>query len=127
MDKTILVSADFDIGAEILKILDGAKVVVSVALWVYSSEYEDWRLALSSRQLDSVEPREAYRLIHNSLAKSGFVIEKTPPLMIFRMTDPFIRELRRLFGRTRSVEGMRVGGQMIGDRFVEDAYIYRIS
>jgi hypothetical protein len=43
------------------------------------------------------------------------------------MTDPFIRALRRLFGKTKSVEGMRLGGQMIGDRFVEDAYVYRIS
>ena len=43
------------------------------------------------------------------------------------MADPFVRELRRLFGKARSVEGMRLGGQMIGDRFVEDAYVYRIS
>jgi hypothetical protein len=43
------------------------------------------------------------------------------------MADPSIRELRRLFGKTKSVEGMRLGGQVFGDRFVEDAYVYRIS
>lgn len=42
------------------------------------------------------------------------------------MRDPFIRELRRIFGKTRSVEGMRLAGQMIGDRFLPDAYVYRI-
>lgn len=47
--------------------------------------------------------------------------------MILPMADPFIKELRRLFGKTRSVEGMRLGGQMIADRFVQDAYVYRIS
>jgi len=47
--------------------------------------------------------------------------------MILPMADPFVKELRRLFGKTKIVEGMRLGGQMIGDRFVQDAYIYRIS
>ncbi|SPE36536.1 conserved hypothetical protein [Candidatus Sulfopaludibacter sp. SbA3] len=47
--------------------------------------------------------------------------------MILPMADSFVKELRRLFGKTRSVEGMRLGGQLIGDRFVEDAYVYRIS
>ena len=42
------------------------------------------------------------------------------------MNDPFIRVLRKIFGKTRSVEGMRLGGQMIGDRFIEDAYVYRV-
>ena len=47
--------------------------------------------------------------------------------MILAMSDPFIKALRKLFGRSKSVEGMRLGGQMIGDRFVDDAYVYRIS
>ena len=42
-------------------------------------------------------------------------------------TDPFIRQLRRIFGKTKSVHGMRLGNQMVGDRFVQDAYVYRIS
>jgi len=25
------------------------------------------------------------------------------------------------------VEGMRLGGQLVGDRFIEDGYAYRIS
>jgi len=30
-------------------------------------------------------------------------------------------------GKSKSVDGMRQGGQTFGDRFVEDAYAYRIS
>lgn len=127
MVKTVLVSADLDVGAEILKILDGAKVTVSVALWAYLPEYEDWRLVLSSRQLDSAGIREAYTLINRALSKSGWPIEKKPAIAVLPMTDPSIRELRRRYGKDRSVEGRRIGGHMIGDRFVEDAYVYRIS
>ena len=127
MDKTALVNIDFLRGAEILKALDQAGLRVSVALWTYLEEYEDWRLILAGRKLDAAGRREGYGLVHDALMATGITPERTPALMITRMTDPFIRELRRIFGKAKTVEGMRLGGQMIGDRFVEDAYVYRIS
>ena len=66
-------------------------------------------------------------MLHGLLADAGVTLEKTPPVMILPMSDPFIKELRRIFGKAKIVEGMRPGGQMIGDRFVQDAYTYRIS
>ena len=127
MDKAAMVSLDINRGTELLDALERAKVKVGVALWMYLSDYEDWRLVVSARQFDSLDLRDAYGLLHDSLAPAGFTPEKTPPIMILPMADPSIRELRRLFGKTKSVEGMRLGGQMIGDRFLEDAYVYRIS
>ncbi len=91
------------------------------------SEYEDWRLILSSRQFDLPDLRDAYGLLYDSLAPAGFVPTNTPLIMILPTKDPFIRDLRRMFGKTKSVEGMRLGGQMIGDRFLQDSYVYRIS
>jgi hypothetical protein len=122
-----MVSLDIDRGSELLDALERANLKVGVALWTYLSEYEDWRLVVSARQFDSLDLRDAYRLLHDSLAAAGFTPKNTPPIMILPMADPFIKELRRLFGKTKTVEGMRLGGQMIGDRFVQDAYIYRIS
>ena len=128
MDKTVLVGAvDFEKGAEILRILDGAGLRISVALWLYSLEYEDWRLVVSSRKFDAVGLPKAYGLLHDALDAAGLPLEKTPPVMILGMSDPFIRTLRRIFGKAKSVDGMRLGGQTIGDRFVDDAYAYRIS
>jgi hypothetical protein len=122
-----MVDIDISKGVEILEALDRAKVRVSVALWMFLSEYEDWRLVVSSRRFDLPDPRDAYRLLHDSLATAGFERRKIPPVLILPTNDPFIRQLRRIFGKTKSVDGMRLGGQMIGDRFVEDAYVYRIS
>ena len=127
MDKATMVSIDVSLGAELLEVLDRAHLKVSVALWMYLSEYEDWRLVIAGRPFDSPDPRGAYRLIHDSLVAGGFKPQKTPPVLILPMNDPFIKEIRRIFGKTRSVEGTRLGGQMIGDRFVQDAYVYRIS
>jgi hypothetical protein len=76
--------------------------------------------------LDAAEPSEAYGLVHDALAAAGITLEQTPALLILRMSDPFIRALRRMFAKAKSVEGMRLGGQLIGDRFVGDALVYRI-
>ncbi|MGD0438359.1 MAG: hypothetical protein ABSB86_18015, partial [Bryobacteraceae bacterium] len=89
--------------------------------------YEDWRMLIASSQFDSLDLRDAYQLVHDALAPGGFTAANTPPIMILPMKDPSIKALRRLFGKTKSVQGMRLGGQLIGDRFVEDAYVYRIS
>jgi hypothetical protein len=113
--------------SELLAALDRAKLKVSLALWMFLSEYEDWRLVVSARQFDALDLREAYGLLNDTLAVAGFTPEKTPPILILPMADPSIKELRRLFGKAKSVEGMRLGGQMIGDRYVQDAFVYRIS
>ena len=122
-----MVSLEVDRGREIVAALERAKLKLGVALWMYLSEYEDWRLVVCARQLDALDPRGAYGLLIDSLAAAGFTPENRPPLLILPMADPFIKALRRLFKKTKNVEGMRLGGQMIGDRFVEDAYVYKIS
>jgi len=126
MDKTILVEADFTTGLNLLRALDHASVAVNVALWLRASEYGDWRFVLASRSLDASALSEAYGRVHDALAEEGISLERTPTLLILSMSEPFIRELRRIFSKAKSVEGMRLGGQMIGDRFVEDALVYRI-
>jgi hypothetical protein len=122
-----MVSIDIDVGAELVEKLEQAKVKVSVAIWAHLSEYGDWRLILASRQFDSVDLRDAYGLLHDALDAAGVGPERAPLVMILPMNDPFIRDLRRRFSRAKTVDGMRLGGQLFGDRFIEDAYVYRIS
>ena len=126
MDQTALVAADFTAGLELVQALDRSALSISVALWLYSLEHEDWRFVLASRRLDGSEPSEAYGLIHDALTAAGVSLERTPALLILKMSDPFIRALRRIFAKTKSVEGMRLGSQLIADRFVPDALLYRI-
>jgi len=107
--------------------MDRAGVKVSVAAWIVFDEYGDWRLLLSSRQLDAAGPGKASGLVFDALVAADFPVEKTPTILILPTTDPTVRALRRIFGKAKTVEGMRLGGQMIGKRWVEDAYVYRIS
>ena len=127
MDKTVLVVPDFALGARILEILDQSSLKISVAMWLRISEYEDWRFVLASPLLGGAEPFKAYGLVHDALERAELPLEHTPPLLILTMSDPFVRTLRRISGKAKSVEGMRLGGQVIGDCFVEDAIVYRIQ
>ncbi len=127
MDKTALVGFEVEKGSRILQILDDASLQVKVALWAYLGEYEEWRLVLSSRKFDDGSLRDAYGLLHKALDAAGYPLEQTPTVVILRTSDPFIKTLRKIFGKTKSVEGMRLGSQTIGNRFLDDAYTYRIS
>jgi hypothetical protein len=127
MDKTALVGFDVEKGSRILQILEDAGLQVKVALWAFLAEYDEWRLVLSSRKFDALDLREAYDRLHQALGASGLSLQETPTVVILRMNDPFIKALRKIFAMAKSVDGMRLGGQTFGDRFVEDAYAYRIS
>ena len=91
------------------------------------AEYDDWRLLLASRRLDAADPTGAYGLVHDALEREGILLEHTPTLLILKTTDPFTKDLRRTFGKTRNVDGMRLGGQMFGDRFIQDGLVLRIG
>lgn len=127
MVKTALVDVDLQRGKEVLDLVLQANLKVSVALWLYTSEYEDWRLVLSGKAFDGLGLRDAYRLLNETIHKGGIDVDQTPTIMILPISDPFIKGLRRIFAKAKSVEGMRLGGQTIGDRFVDEAYVYRIS
>jgi len=127
MGKETLVGVDIEAGKAILAILDTAELKIRVAMWAQLSDYEDARLVLSSREFDRVGLIQAYHILHEALDAAGFPPEKSDLIMILSMSSPFIKPLRRIFGKAKSVEGMRLGLQTIGDRFVDDAYVYRIK
>ena len=125
MDQATLVNFDVDAGTKVLKALDDAKLKISVALWIASSEYSDGRLVLSSPSLDQTHPLRSYEQVTQALHLHFVHLRSS--ILVLPTKDPFIRDLRRVFGKTKDVTGMRLGGQMIGNRFILDAYVYRIQ
>ena len=127
MGETVLVNLELESGAKIIDALDESGLKISVALWATLSEFGDSRLILASPELNDENPQKNYGKVFDALRRKNVGTHQAPPLLVLRMKDPFIRELRNIFGRTASVEGMRLGGQSFGDRFIEDGYVYRIS
>lgn len=127
MDKAALVEVDLKKSERIVSLLEAAGIRVAVAMWVQFPEYEDWRFALASKDLDPLTLGEAYSKVNGALIEAGLSVWEIPTIFVMKTTDPFIRALRKTFGKTESVIGMRLGRQTWGDRFIDDAYAYKIA
>jgi len=127
MDKAALVEVDLGKSERIVTALEKAGVPVTLAMWVHFSEYGDWRFVLASKKLDALTLGDAYLKVNAILTEAGMTAWEVPTIFIMKTTEPFIRALRKVFGKAASVVGMRLGGQMWGDRYVDDAYAYKIA
>jgi hypothetical protein len=127
MDKSALVDIDLKKGEKIVSALEENGLSLAVALWVHFPEYEDWRFVVASRALDSLSQGDAYLRVNRILDHAGVTVRESPSIVIMKTTDPFVRSLRKVFGKASSVAGMRLGGQTWGGRFVDDAYALKIA
>lgn len=128
MDQATLVGPDIDVGRDALAALDAAGIKPIVALLAVLPEYGDWRLILSSPSLDQTHLLKAHEQVA-AILRGNFVY-RLPVIMILPTKDPFVRELRRIFRNNIKVAPqtlVRLGGQKIGNRFIENAYVYRVQ
>ena len=126
MDTSALVSYDIENGKEVIAALDKDGKTPNVALWAKLPDYEDWRLVIASDRLDQSSSLSGYEEINAAMKKAGISYRKRPAIFWRPMDKPLIQALRRTFGSAKDTFGMRLGGQMFGDQYVEDAFVYRI-
>jgi hypothetical protein len=126
MAPATLVDFDIENGNEVINALDRDGKAPNVALWAKLPDYEDWRLILASEHLDQISPRVGYSQIHEAIDRAGISRHRQPTVFLRPMDNPMIQELRRTFSSTADTYGMRLGGQTFGDKYLEDAFVYRI-
>jgi|HubBroStandDraft_4_1064222.scaffolds.fasta_scaffold446333_2 hypothetical protein len=126
MAKATLVNFDIELGTRILSALDAAGFPVTVALWVLTDEFEDGRLVIGTPLYDRVGPGETSLRFVTALRSKDPELRRVLPVRLVSNKNPLVRSLRRTFAKTSSVSGMRLGGHLIGDVWVDDAYVYKI-
>jgi hypothetical protein len=126
MDTSTLVNFDIENGKEVIDALDRDGKSPNVALWAKIPDYEDWRLVIASDRIDQTSSLSGYTEINESLKRAGFPFRRKPTISLRSMDKPFIQALRRTFASAADTYGMRLGGQMFGDQYLEDAFVYRI-
>jgi len=126
MGTAALVSFDIENGQSVIKALDDDGKAPTVALWAKLPDYENWRLVLASDRLDQSSPFSGYSEINEAMEKAQIPINRQPTVFLRPVSNPMIQELRRVFGSTADTYGMRLGGQTFGDKYLEDAFVYRI-
>ena len=126
MAPAALVNLDIEDGEKVIEALDKAGKAPKVALWAKLPDYENWRLVIASDRLDQSSSISGYKEINKAMDDAGIPVHRQPTLYLRPIKNSMIAELRRAFAETKDVYGMRLGGQRFGDKFIEDAFVYRI-
>jgi hypothetical protein len=126
MAPATLVNFDIENGQKVIDALDRAEKSPDVALWAKLPDYENWRLILASKQLNQASQTSGYSEVNEAMDKAEIPIHRQPAIFLRRMDNPMIKALRKVFASTSDVYGMRLGGQSFGDKYLEDAFVYRI-
>jgi hypothetical protein len=126
MDTATLVNFDIEQGQKVIDALDQDGKSPDVAMWAKFPEFENWRLVIASDQLDQSSALVGYTQINETLKRLGIPLQRRVPLFLRPVQRPFIQALRLAFSSAEDTYGMRLGGQMFGDQYLEDAFVYRI-
>lgn len=126
MAATALVNFDFENAEMAIRALDAAGREPRVALWAKLPDYENWRLIVASEKFEQEYPLAGYRQISEALRSANIPVHRRPDILLLPMRNNMIQELQRLFADASDRYGMRLGGQSFGDKYIEEAFVYRI-
>lgn len=126
MAPATLVNFDIENGDSVIRALEKADKAPKVALWAKLPDYESWRLILASDRLDQDSPFSGYSEIIEAMKAADIPIHRQPAILLQPMKSPIVEALRRTFAKAKDTYGMRLGGQTFGNKYIEDAFVYRI-
>jgi hypothetical protein len=127
MATATLVNSDIEIGRQIVAALTRANLPVTVYLWAFVPQLQEWQFIVATPLVDSKGPLAAYSEVNKVLRKEG-VFDDAPLRRIF-LRSPNDRVLKTLERESRVVpqESFRVVNEQIAGNFIEDAYVYHGS
>ena len=126
MGTPTLVSFDIENGEKVVDALDKAGKAPNVAIWAKLPDYEDWRLVIASDRLDQSSEFTGYSEINEAIRVAGIPFHRKPTIYLRPMDNPMIQALRSAYASMSDNYGMRLGSQIFGDKYLEDAVVYRI-
>jgi hypothetical protein len=150
MATAALVDKDLDIGREILRTLTKNGFPLTVAFWAFVPQSGEWQLFIATPLVDSKGPKAAYDEVLGILHDAG--MDPYLPwrkLFLRSPKDPVLKNLEKQRGLRGSIdiveseniprgvpssyyityvpysdETQRTFNETVGDRFVEEAYVY---
>ena len=126
MGTPTLVTFDIENGERVVDALDKAGKPPNVAIWAKLPDYEDWRLVIASEHLAQSSEFKGYAEINEAIRLAGIPFHRKPTIFLRPMNNPMIQALRSAYASMSDNYGMRLGSQMFGDKYLEDAVVYRI-
>jgi hypothetical protein len=127
MAAAALVTHDIEVGRRIVAALTRAAIPVSVYLWAFNPQRNEWQFIVATPLVDSKGPLDAYNEVNRALLRGGIIDDIARTTVYLR--SPNDRVLKTLEKESKAVphETFRVVNAPIAGAFVEDAYLYHGS
>ncbi|MBI2218818.1 MAG: hypothetical protein HYU51_16150 [Candidatus Rokubacteria bacterium] len=109
-------------GRKLLEELDRQGARVGSAFWSYDIDADEWRLVLSMPMVERLGVRAAYDHITRALKAAGI---QDLYLRQIAAVSPHERIVASLSGAIRTRSELRVSRSVVGDEWIEGAYVYR--
>jgi hypothetical protein len=124
MATAALVNSDIEIGRRIVSALTRAAIPVTVYLWAFVPQLQEWQFMIATPLVDSKGPLAAYGEVNRVLQKEG-IFDDVPLRRIF-LKSPSDKVLKSLEKESKAVpqEVFKIVNEQIAGSFVEDAYVY---
>jgi len=125
--KEQLTDEMIEAGFQLTQKLDELGLPISVAMWFFLSDINEWRLQFASPQSSAEGPRSVYEKIEEARKALGTQAERLPLSAIGLIdTNHQLMELLRIGPRTGpGVHRVRFSKNVINGHFIDDAPIYQ--
>lgn len=125
MDKAALVGIDLEAGEQLIDLLEAHEFPISAAYWLFTPEWDEWRLVLASPIVDSLGSRNAYRRISDVLRKEPVPGINWLQIVATRTDDRIARYFKSLAVPGHPMRNFRTRKVGVNGQFIEDAFVYR--
>jgi hypothetical protein len=125
MATATLVDVPIEDGRRLVSELDRAGVSLPAAFWLYSSEWDEWRLTLASPEVDKHGPREMYRRVQKAMQVLPGLRMRLDQVWAVGLKNRTVSALRHHYRTGPGIFGVRLTGNMFDGILFEDTYIYR--
>jgi hypothetical protein len=96
-------------------------------LWLFGPESGEWHLVLATPRVDEIGLRRAYEELARVTGRvPSNSVHQLSRIQLVSPKQPSYQALRSVFGKTASVEGVRLGNTQIGGLYINDAYLYEV-
>ena len=128
MDNQVLVDRNIVEGKELIEALDRRDLNIKAAMWFYFEESDEWKLLIATPMIDKKGTKEVYRIIQTvigEMSESKTSVSFKDVLVLSPKDDP-IKLVGNVIRTDTGLSGIRFTKNIINNKLVDDAYIYRL-
>lgn len=124
----VLTGDMIEAGKRTVQRLDKAKFPFSGALWLLDDEMRAWKFVLVAPAQAKLGPKALYERLRRVLAHPQHEESLVPLSQIFLASDhdSIVRLLSAMVKTGPGLHGIRMTGNTVNGRYIEDAYVYRL-